>query len=388
MPRRKQARSRGQIRSRGLDKWLVRVYLGTDDAGKRKYSSQIVNGSKKEAEKQLTEMLRKVDTGSFIEPSKVTLKEYIEAYLDGRSDISKRTIQNYRSRAKHDIYPNIGTRKLEELTPIMIHNLYNKTLFKERGLSARTVQATHNVLTQSLNQAVEWGMLAKNPCGKVKLPKDEGVQEKKTMTAEQVQVLLDRTSGTQWGTLWNVLLSSGVRPQEAAALKWSDFDGTNIYIRRALTRVERGRYEPGATKTPSSRRKIPLPQGTIEALKDHKIRQAKMALKKGPEYDRSGDWIFSTRTGGFLFVTNINRRWVKTLKKIGLPKFRLYDTRHTHATLLLLAGVPIKVVSERLGHSSTVITMDVYSHVLPEMQAAAVAAVESALFATKEGTNG
>lgn len=384
MGRKKKARTRGQIRTRGLDKWLVRVYLGTDAQGKKKYSSKMVNGPRRDAERKLTEMLREVDTQTFVEPSRTSLSDFLDRYLDQRTDLSPKTLYDYRSMARNNINPYLGGQKLEDLTPMMVSQLYNVTLLQTRGLSGRTIQAAHQILSQALSKAVQWGHLAKNPCEHVTLPR-VSTKEVATLTSEQVQALLGRTSGTEMGTLWTLLLTTGLRPQEALALKWSDLDGSHLTVQRALKRTGSGSYEARETKTRGSRRRVLLPQTTVEALKAHRIRQAEEILQLGTAFDRSGNWIFCTSKGTLYYVSHIYRAWKRDLESAGLPtNFRLYDTRHTHATLLLLNGVNPKVASERLGHSGVRITLDTYSHVLPEMQEDAVAAMESTLFGRKE----
>jgi integrase len=386
MPRPKKRRSRGQIQSRGLDKWLVRIFRGADPVtGKRIYTAQTVDGSKKDAEKALTEMLRELDTGTFIEPSKVTLGAYLEKWLETKTDVTASTLSDYRTRLRKDVIPYIGPIQLDQLNAMHVDTLYNKTLLKERGLGGRTIQYTHTVFRMALEQAVHWGLLRKNPTDRATLPKTGRKQALRYLTPEQARTLLEKTRGTPYGALWTVLLTTGLRPQEALALKWSDLEGSSVIVRRVMRRGERQVWVPvEATKTAQGRRKVLLPPQTLAELAEYRIWLAKQILRKGKDYNREGDWMFPNRNGSPLHLSWVRRKWQQALSDAGLPAVRLYDARHTHATTLLLSRVPAKVVSERLGHSRVGITLDVYSHVLPEMQEQAAAAIGEAFFAPKE----
>jgi integrase len=171
-----------------------------------------------------------------------------------------------------------------------------------------------------------------------------------------------------WHALWELLLFTGMRPGEAFGLKWSDLEGNKIRIQRAVVEShEKGGYTLGEPKTKRSKRTITLEESTVQVLRAHKARQAGEILAAGEAYDRQ-DFIFANPTGAFLNIHAVDTRWETSVRKSGLPRITLYGCRHTHATMLLTAGLNPKIVSERLGHASIVITLDTYSHVLPDMQ--------------------
>lgn len=384
-------RSRGQIQNRGLDaksgldRWLVRVYLGTHPGtGKRQYSSKTVVGRKRDAEKALTEMLHEVDSGAFVEPAKVTVQSYFEGYMAGRKDLADVSLRSYKARLRGDVYPHLGSTKLDQVTPQAIFELYNVTLYEELGRSPATIASTHKVLRQGFEQAVLWGMLAKNPCDHQKLPKEKHAEaathqeehQLRIISPEQVRLLLEGTKGTRYHALWHTLLTTGMRPGEALALQWQDLRGSSAHINKALTSVGGG-YKVGPGKTKNARRVVRLPESTLEVLREHRERQQREGVET--------EWVFSTVDGNsFLTPAYASQIWTKECRRLGLVGFRLYDTRHTHATTLLLQGVSIKVVSERLGHASTAFTMDVYASVLPEMQEGAADAIDQAFFNTPQ----
>jgi integrase len=223
------------------------------------------------------------------------------------------------------------------------------------------------VLSQAFKKAVAWRVLANNPCDSVTLPKKECV-ERQVWTPEQVNTFLNATREHPWYSLWEILLNTGMRPGEAFGLKWSDLEGNKIRIQRAVVESrEKGRYTLGEPKTKKSKRTVTLAESTLYALRAHRARQAGEMLAAGESYNRQ-DFMFATSKGSFLNIHAVDTRWETCVRKSGLPRITLYGCRHTHATVLLMAGVNPKIVSERLGHASIVITLDTYSHVLPDMQ--------------------
>jgi integrase len=165
-------------------------------------------------------------------------------------------------------------------------------------------------------------------------------------------------------------------------LQWKDVDlikGTAT-VQRVIVWKKGGGWYFSEPKTSKSRRTVPLPASITKMLVDHKRRQAKHRLKLGPAYENH-DLVFATGKGTPLYYRHLSRRYfAPTLKRAGLQGLRLYDLRHSCATLLLSAGENPKVVSERLGHSSIVLTLDIYSHVLPDMQREATEKLERMLF--------
>lgn len=183
-----------------------------------------------------------------------------------------------------------------------------------------------------------------------------------------------------WRALFSLLLASGMRPGEALGLKWEDIDFSNnrVHVRRTLSKSKDG-WGFEETKTSRSRRSIPLPGSVVKDLREHKKEQLEQKLKN-PQYKDHG-LVFANANGEPPGYRNIiNRHFKPILKANNLPDIRLYDLRHTCATLFLAAGENPKIVSERLGHSSIVLTLDTYSHVLPDMQEKAAAKLESILF--------
>jgi integrase len=373
----------GQIINRGERTWLVRVFLGRDPhTGRRRYHNHTVKGTKKDAQRYLNGVLREIDMGSFVEPSKMTLNGYLDHWLETatRPRVREQTFYSYESLLEKHVRPKLGDRRLSLLTPMEIQDLYTRIL--EAGLSARTVRYTHAVLSSALKQAVKWRMLSQNPASYVDLPRLKKT-EMKAFSPEEAECFLKAASADRWGTLFEFALTTGMRPGEYLALQWKDVDlkaGTAT-VRRALVRRKNGSWMFEEPKTDRSRRTIPLPPSVVASLVQHKRQQAEKRLAKGPAY-KNRDLVFATSTGQPLDQINLSRRHFKpTLKVAGLSTtFRIYDLRHSCATLLLAAGENPKVVSERLGHASVALTLDIYSHVLPSMQQQAAERLEAILF--------
>lgn len=372
----------GQIIPRGPGKFLVRVYLGTDASGKRQYHSKTIHGNKKDAQAYLTKVLRERDLGEFIEPSRITLSEYLDEWLKiaVKPRVEEKTYNDYSDRLRLYIKPPLGGFKLAKISPEQIQIIYNGMI--ERGLSPRTVRYTHSILRNALQQAVKWGKMNRNPADLVDLPKQKRAEMKVLSPGEAVRFMAVIVY-SRFKAFFSLLLSSGMRPGEALGLKWPDidFEGKRVTVNRSLTDIRGRGWALKEPKTDRSRRTIPLPALVIEDLLEHKTIQAAEKLKAKPgEYNDQG-FIFAAKNGEPMIENNIAKRYFKPLlKDAGLPDIRLYDLRHTCATLLLAAGVNPKVVSERLGHASITLTLDTYSHVLPDMQAAAVEKLEKILF--------
>jgi integrase len=273
----------------------------------------------------------------------------------------------------------IGSKRLCDLQSYDVQKLYNE--LTESGLSPRTVRYVHAVLTSALKQAVKWQMIMRNPCEDCDLPKKEK-KEMKHFSREETAKFLQAAKNDKWFPLFLIAVELGLRPEEYFALQWKDFDFENnvVSIRRAVIERRGGGFYFSDVKTASSVRSINVSNAIINALKTHRRNQLEERMKLGADY-QSFDLVFASEIGTPLQRKNFTDRHFKPLlKKANLPIIRLYDLRHTTATLLLSAGENPKVVSERLGRASIVLTLDTYSHVLPTMQQNATEKLERMMF--------
>lgn len=356
---------------------------GRDVNGKRRYLNKTIKGTKKDADTYLSKTETAISTGTFVEPSLLTTSDYLSKWLHtaARPRVAERTFDSYSELITRYVTEDLGSRKLSDLRPLHIQKLYAD--MQERGLSARTVRYLHAVLTSALKQAVRWEMLSRNPADAVNLPKQVR-KEMQALSPKEAGSFLKAAAEDKWGIIFVFALATGMRPEEYLGLQWKDVDLNKgvVMVRRALIwRATGGGWYFGEPKTARSRRSIPLPASMLRSLVEHRRKQAEERLKAGADYQQH-DLIFATSEGSPLMPRNLKRRHLRPiLKAAKLPDdFRLYDLRHSCATLLLAAGENPKVVSERLGHATITLTLDVYSHVLPTMQQAASDKLEKMLF--------
>lgn len=375
----------GQIIKKGDRKWLVRVFLGRDgQSGKKRYFNKQVTGSKKDAQNYLNRVLSSIDEGVFVPPSKETIGEYLDEWLknSARQKWSDRTYRDYTYYIDRHVRPALGLRKLSALQPLDIQELY--TAMATKGLSPRSIQIVHNILHSALKQAVKWRMLSRNPAEYVERPKQTR-REMMAMSPEDAAKFLGAAQADRYYVFFSLGLDTGARPSELLALQWKDvdFEQGTVTIQRTLDYPESGgEFQFIEPKTPRSRRQIKISSTNVGNLREHRRIQSEQRLKVGPDW-QNYDLVFSTSEGKPLQRRNILRRHLRPiLKKAGLSEeLNLYSLRHSCATLLLSAGVNPKIVSERLGHASIVLTLDIYSHVLPSMQQTAADKLENLLFA-------
>ncbi len=372
------ARKTGQIVGRGRSRWLVRVYLGRDrETRKRRYHSRMVHGPFRHAQSYLNKVLREHDLGRQVEGAEITLNEYLDRWLEtaAKPRLRQKSYRSYESLLRRYVRPLLGPRNLAAICPLDIQAVYQQLV--ERDLSARTVRYTHSVLRSAMRQAIRWRLLAEDPTNGAQLPRQRR-RELRVLTAEQSRVFLEVAMQTPYGPVFAVGLTTAARPSEYLALKWPDINwerGT-VSIVRTLERVSGG-WRFAETKRARSRRVIKLQEWVLELLGDL---HATMNSKSG-----CGAWgggaglIFKTPAGRPIDSDKLATKIKSILEQASLPIIRLYDLRHTGATLALAAGVPPKVVSEQLGHASATFTLDIYSHVLPHMQEEAAAKVEAVL---------
>jgi integrase len=369
------ARKRGQIISRGKRSWLVRVYLGRDQVtGRRRYHSRTIAGRLRDAQRYLNSRLDRQAEGRELVDARITLNQFLDRWLAiaARPKLRTKSYRDYKALLDRYIRPALGERLLSRLTPLDLQNAIHA--MNERRLSARTVRYTHAVLHSSLDQAVAWRMLSRNPSTGIALPKLSR-SEMRVFTPEQARHFLCHALKTQYGSLFALALTTGMRPSEYLALRWADIDWANESVTVSRT-LEKGRgWKFAETKRARSRRTVKLQSWVATLLRQ----QQALETKKGSEYSASAVQIFQTTHGRPLNSDYLARQFKKILRAAGLPEIRLYDLRHTAATLALAAGVSPKVVCEQLGHANSAFTLDVYSHVLPHMQAEAAQRVEAVL---------
>lgn len=372
------ARKVGQIIRRGDRTWLVRVYNGRDvDTKKRKYVNQTVHGGLRDAQAHLNKMLGERDRGRNLDSSKQTLNQYLDRWLEvcAKPRLRAKSFRDYEGLLRRHVRPDMGGKALPTISAFDIQTLYRKLL--NQNLSARSIRYTHAVLRSALKQAVRWNLLLSNPANSVDLPRQERGRVS-VFSVEQARTFIKAIAGHPYEPLFALAMTTGMRPSEYLALTWNDLDldqGTASVSRTLEWR--KGGWQFADTKRSRSRRVVKLQVWVVALLKT-------LAAEKR-EVDGEG-LVFLALRGGPIRESRFVQRYFKPLlEATGLPDIRLYDLRHTAATISLAAGVSPKVISEQLGHASVAFTLDVYSHVLPHMQEAAAERVQALLMNTAIG---
>ncbi len=321
--------------------------------------------------------------GTYISRDPQTVSEWIDRWLASMAPkVRPSTLRDYRvglARVKE----RLGNVRLQELRPLDIEEMYAGLL--ENGhrfggaLAPKTVRNLHIALRRSLADAERFGLVSRNVATLVKAPSVTR-REFTVWTADDVRTFLASVSDDRLNALYRVLIATGMRRGEALGLRWSsvDLDGRRLNVERALTVVD-SEVMWSAPKTARSRRSISIDPDTVAALRAHRKRQLVERVAAGDAWNDEG-LVFCNELGGTLHPDRFTRRFVSASKRAGLPTIRLHDLRHTWATLALQAGIHPKIVSERLGHATTGITLDIYSHVQPSLDAEA-AVVVADLFA-------
>lgn len=360
-------------------RWVAMVFLGYIN-GKPKRKS-LYGKSRSEVVEKLTIELRNVQQGIPVVTEQQTLKQFLEHWLTDSVKPSVRvsTYVSYDQQVRVHIVPQLGHIKLSKLRPQHIQTYINDRL--EFGLSAKTVKYHLSVLRMSLTRAEKWGLVARNVAMLVDPPRVQKY-EIQPITQEQARIFLEAIKGDRLEALFTVALSLGLRRGEALGLRWSDIDfqTRTLRIKVALQRIE-GRLQLLEPKTKTSRRVLDLPDSLINKLRNHHARQLQDKLLAGKNWHDTG-LVFTSMIGTPVDPRHVKRRLDPILKNAGLPHYRVHDLRHFCASLLLVQGVPLKVVSEILGHSQISITADLYTHVLPSVRKQAIDLMDSLLTGT------
>jgi len=327
------------------------------------------------------------DGGDYRAPDKTTFGAYLtERWLPAqRSQLKASTFHSYRRTIELHVVPSLGNLALARLAPEDLDRLYGRLLASGRrnasgdgpGLSPASVRYVHRIVRKALGDAVRKGTLVRNPASLADQPKrSTSIKREREMhvwTAAQLQKFLASLGGERLSPAFVLAAHTGMRRGEVAGLRWADIDlaAKLIHVRQAATVIN---YELhiADVKTSNGRRTIDINDDVVRALQTWRRKQAEERLFVGPAY-QDGDLVVARPDGRPTHPEILSRTFERLIVRNGLPRIRFHDVRHTHASLLLKAGVPIKVVSERLGHATASFTLDVYGWVMPGMQAEAAA---------------
>lgn len=369
----------GSIRLHHDGRWEARY---TTPDGKRR---SIMGKTRAEVAQKLTQALHDVGKGIPVLDERQTVKHYLTTWYEAmKPQVRSSSYRRYGDYVHTHLIPGIGHIGLTKLTPQQLQVFYTKKVAE--GLSPTTVHAIHSMLHRALKDALQMGLVNRNVTEMLKPPR-RSTREMLPLSALEVRRFLEVVREDRFYALYVLACSTGMREGELLALRWQDVDLARRTVQVRMNVQETlGRYILAETKTAYSRRTVALTQAAVDALTEHWQQQQRVKAQMGSKYDDSLNLVFSNSFGGIMIPHNITKRSFKRyLVKADLShETRFHDLRHTAATLLLAAGVNVKVVSEMLGHSNVAITLRVYAHVLPHMQQSAVHAMDSLLGTTVE----
>ncbi|MBV9670490.1 MAG: site-specific integrase, partial [Acidobacteriales bacterium] len=371
--------------------WELKFDVGADPAtGRRKIRYVSFKGTKKQAEQKLVALLAAEQKGESVDPSRVTVAEYLRSWLNadivignkGKA-LSAKTLERYRQLAEQQIIPHLGATALQKLRPAQIQE-WHTALLTHGGkdgapLSARTVGHAHRVLHEALARAAAAETVHRNVAAIVKAPHVE-TEEVEILEAEQITGVLKALRDHGLHRIVSLALATGARRGELLGLQWGDvdLDASTLTIQRSVEETKSG-LRLKAPKTKHGRRTISLPRTAVELLRSHLREQRELRVALGAGREAKETLVFSTVEGGLLSPDNVSRDWARTVKSRKLPQVSFHALRHTHASALIAAGLDVVKISRRLGHSSPNVTLTVYAHVFEKTDTTAATAIEAAL---------
>jgi integrase len=373
----KRGNGEGSIGRRKSGGWYAQYTVYTSEGRKRR---TLYGKTRQEVATKLSKALADREGGLTFDAGSLTVGEYMTRWLSHsvQDTVSQKTYERYESIVRVHLSPALGRIRLKALTSDHVRGLYREKL--DSGLAPRTVLHIHRTLSKALKQATDDGLIPRNAAASVKPPQARR-EEMQPLSRDQVRMFLDTVKGDRMEALYVLAVTSGLRQGELLALKWEDVDleGTNptLEVRRSLSET-RGRRSFVIPKSGRGRH-LRLSKRAASALRVHRKRQLEERVRKAGLWEDHG-LIFPSEVGTPMSGRNLYRAFKIRVKRAALPQtLRFHDLRHTCATLLLRQGVNPKFVQELLGHADISLTLNTYSHVLPDMGDAAAGGMDAAL---------
>ena len=384
MPRKSNTRAAqgsGTIRQRKDGRWEARYTVGRDPGTGKQVQRSVYGATQQEVRKKLGQLTTEIDTGTYKEPCKMKVGEWLDIWTaEYLNDVKPRTLESYTAQVENHIKPALGAVKLETLTTPAIQRFYNR-LSKGKdgkaGLSPKTVKNIHGILHEALQQACKVGYIRTNPADSCTLPRAEK-KEIKPLDSDEIAAFLKAIQGHQFETVYMVTLFTGLRRGEVLGLTWDavDFGNGTLLVNKQLQKIpgERAAFRLVTTKN-SKGRTITAAPSIFAALKKYRAKQTEWRLKAGDRWEDS-NFVFTNELGHHLSPHTVYHNYKRIVASIGLPNARFHDLRHSYAVAALKEGDDVKTVQQNLGHHSAAFTLDTYAHATAEMKRESAARME------------
>lgn len=372
---------RGSVRRRGERSWELKFDLGAAADGGRKIAYRSFKGTRKQAEAKLAEYINQLGRGDYVERSRQTVADFVAARIKTWTDnglIGATSAERYGDLLRNQIAPKIGHVALQDLNGIRLSEWHGDLLAV--GLAPQTVKSVHGLLGKALKEAVRDGIVSRNAAANIPSPR---VPERDVtmLQREQVPMVMDALQGDPLLPMAACALYAGLRRGEVLALRWDavDLEAGKLAVVASLQQLVDGILIFKAPKTRAGRRLIAMPDALIAILRAHRVEQLEFRLKLGIGKLPDDALLFATPQGRPRGPRAVSKRWSVFAERLGIGHVRFHDLRHTQASLLHDAGVPLAVVSKRLGHSKISTTLNLYTHVFEEADDQAAAALNLSL---------
>lgn len=330
-----------------------------------------VNGStQKEVTQKLIEKLGEINQGNYVAPSKQTLGQWLDIWLDTyvTHSVKPYTEDSYRSTCNVHIKPVLGQIRLTSLTTFQVQRFYNRLL--EQGMSPKTIKNVNGVLHKALNQAIRVGAMKNNPTEACDLPKVYK-KEIKPLEQEDIRRFLEALQGHRFEILYTVTVFTGLRQGEVLGLTWDcvDFKRCTLFINKQLTKTHKvgGEYVLAPTKTGRSR-VITVAPYVMQLLRTRQEQQEADRLNAADVWSNPSGLVFTNAIGGHLVHLSVYKDFKEIARSLGLEDARFHDLRHSYAVAAIESGDDIKTVQSNLGHATASFTLDVYGHASQRMK--------------------
>ena len=381
MPKRG-AQGNGTIRQRPDGRWEARYVTGYHPGTGKQIRKSVYGDTQKEVRQRLNAIVKGLDEGTYKEPSKLTLGQWLDIWQkDYLSNLKASSLFSYQEHIRLRLQPALGAVNLEQLNTHTIQGFYNdlgKPKPDGHGLSPKTIKDIHGILHKALAQTVAIGYLRTNPSTACTLPRIEKPKIN-TFDDTQLKAFLHTIQNHRHETLYRLALFTGMRESELLGLMWDCVDFTNgtLLIDKQLQRERKkgGQYYFSSPKNGKSRTITP-PNFIMQELKKHRAEQAEKQLAAGADWERKC-LVFCNDTGSYLSYRTVYDCYKRIVAQLGCPELRFHDMRHTYAVTALRAGINVKVVQETLGHFSAAFTLDIYAAATEEMQRESADKLES-----------